>query len=214
MSDRGTAFTSHEFHGYCKEENIEHVLTTTGVPRGNGQVERINRTLIPIITKLSAPKPAEWFKYLSMAQQCINATPSRSTGTTPFDVLFGTRMRIKDDPEIWEMIETEWITTFQEDRDKLREHARTNILKIQQENAKNYNKKRKEAHRYKGDDLVAVKSTQIGPGMKCCAMTNILYEEWVMAKGRSRTPTSGDNLKPWISNISDVSSSEKSESDI
>lgn len=44
ISDRGTAFTSNEFREYCKKENIEHVLITTGVPRANGQVERMNRT--------------------------------------------------------------------------------------------------------------------------------------------------------------------------
>lgn len=35
ISDRGTAFTSGEFRDYCGEERIAHVLTTTGVPRGN-----------------------------------------------------------------------------------------------------------------------------------------------------------------------------------
>lgn len=59
ISDRGTAFMSHKFEDYCKEENIQHILTTTGIPRANRQVERINRTLIPLLTKLSAPKPHE-----------------------------------------------------------------------------------------------------------------------------------------------------------
>ena len=40
ISDRGTAFTSNAFREYCEEENIEHLLTTTGVPRRNGQAER------------------------------------------------------------------------------------------------------------------------------------------------------------------------------
>jgi len=33
ISDRGAAFTSNDFQSYCREENIEHVLITTGVPR-------------------------------------------------------------------------------------------------------------------------------------------------------------------------------------
>lgn len=40
ICDRGTAFTSGDFQEYCKYESIQHVLTTTGVPRANGQVER------------------------------------------------------------------------------------------------------------------------------------------------------------------------------
>ncbi|GFX40275.1 hypothetical protein TNCV_4319081 [Trichonephila clavipes] len=43
--DRGSAFTSKLFNDYCDEENIQHLQIATGVPRGNGQVERIHRTL-------------------------------------------------------------------------------------------------------------------------------------------------------------------------
>lgn len=59
ISDRGTAFSSREFKEYCEQEGVEHVLVTTGVPRSNGQVERINRTLIPLLTKLSISRPNE-----------------------------------------------------------------------------------------------------------------------------------------------------------
>ncbi|GFU42688.1 retrovirus-related Pol polyprotein from transposon 297 [Trichonephila clavipes] len=49
ISDRGSAFTSKLFNNYCDEENIQHLQIATGVPRGNGQVERIHRTLIPVL---------------------------------------------------------------------------------------------------------------------------------------------------------------------
>ena len=84
ISDRGTAFTAGTFEDYCSEEGIEHVRTTTGIPRANGQVKRVNRILIPLLTKLSAPTPGEWFKYLEKTQKYLNATPSRSTSVTPF----------------------------------------------------------------------------------------------------------------------------------
>lgn len=53
ISDRGAAFTSGEFEDYCQSEGVKHQLITAGVPRANGQVERVNRTLIPLLTKLS-----------------------------------------------------------------------------------------------------------------------------------------------------------------
>ncbi|GFU32580.1 hypothetical protein TNCV_3044681 [Trichonephila clavipes] len=53
ISDRGSAFTSKLFNDFCDEENIQHLQRATDVPRGNGQVERIHRTLIPVLTKLS-----------------------------------------------------------------------------------------------------------------------------------------------------------------
>ncbi|GFX55706.1 hypothetical protein TNCV_3427771 [Trichonephila clavipes] len=68
ISDRGSAFTSKLFNDYCDEENIQHLQIATGVPRGNGQgngqVERIHRTLIPVLTKLSLDDSTKWYKYV------------------------------------------------------------------------------------------------------------------------------------------------------
>lgn len=43
ITDRGTAFTGGEFQRFCEAESIIHLKITTGVPRGNGQVEKVNR---------------------------------------------------------------------------------------------------------------------------------------------------------------------------
>lgn len=152
ISDRGTAFTSKEFEEYCQKENIIHCLITTGVPRSNGQIECVNRTLIPLLTKLSALKPQEWYKYLDVAQQCLNTTIHRSINTTPFNLLFGTHARLREKLEIKELLKKELITTFQKDRNELRTKANENIARIQQENKRNFNKR--------------IKRTQQGPGLK------------------------------------------------
>lgn len=220
ISDRGTAFTSEEFETYCKDENIEHILITIGVPRANGQVERVNRTLIPVLTKLAAPNPSEWYKHVSIAQQYLNSLPYRSIGTTPFNVLFGSSMRLRNNEEIRELIELEWVSTFQENRDELREHAKENIRKVQSENAKSFNKKRQEAIRYREDDLVAIKRTQAGPGLKFASkflgpyrVIKVLRKDrYVVEKvgnheGVQQTSTSADHMKLWITD-SDESSSE------
>lgn len=77
ISDRDTAFTSKEFEDYCAAEKIKHVLTTIGIPRANGQVERVNRVLIPLLTKLSESKREEWFKFLDLAKLRLNCAPHR-----------------------------------------------------------------------------------------------------------------------------------------
>ncbi|GFU25459.1 hypothetical protein TNCV_4702541 [Trichonephila clavipes] len=79
LSDRGSAFTSKLFNDYCDEENIQHLQIATGVPRGNGQVERIHRTLIPVLTKLSLDDSTKWYKYVDRLQRILNSTISRST---------------------------------------------------------------------------------------------------------------------------------------
>ncbi|GFY05436.1 hypothetical protein TNCV_961311 [Trichonephila clavipes] len=60
-------------------ENIQHLQIATGVPRGNGQVERIHRTLIPVLTKLSLDDSTKWYKYVDRLQRILNSTISRST---------------------------------------------------------------------------------------------------------------------------------------
>lgn len=55
---------------------------------------------------------------------------------------------------------------FNQERDNLREAAKRNILKIQTENQRSYNKRRKKAHTYKEGDLVVIQRTQFAPGLK------------------------------------------------
>jgi len=211
ISDRGVAFTANAFKDYCSEEKIQHLLITTGIPRGNGQVERINRTLIPLLTKLSTPKPEEWFKFLDIAQKYLNATFSRSTSRTPYQLMFGTHMRLKEDPQVREIIENEWTRMYEEERDDIRQQAKAKIAEIQRENIKNYNKKRKKAQQYKTGDLVAIKRTQLGPGLKFrdkflgpYRITKIMcHDRYVVTKignheGPLETSTSADFMKPWL----------------
>ncbi|GFX08667.1 pro-Pol polyprotein [Trichonephila clavipes] len=44
ISDRGSTFTLRLFNNYWTEENIQQLQMATGIPRENGQVERIHRT--------------------------------------------------------------------------------------------------------------------------------------------------------------------------
>ena len=53
ITDRDTAFSSSEFQNYCKKQGIKHVMVTTNLLQVTGQVERVNRTIIPVLTKLS-----------------------------------------------------------------------------------------------------------------------------------------------------------------
>jgi len=217
ISDRGTAFTSNYFSEYCKSENIEHVLCTTGVPRANGQVERVNRTLIPLLIKLADPKRDEWHRYLEQAQLYLNTTVHRSIGTNPFHLLFGTKARLQSDPEVQRLIESEWMEAFQAERDELRKRAAENILKIQQENRQTYDKKRVAAIAYKEGDLVAIKRTQQKPGLKLAPKflgpyqiirvlrnNRYLVQREGGQEGPYTTSSSSDNMKPiWISDASE-----------
>ncbi|GFX71526.1 retrovirus-related Pol polyprotein from transposon 17.6 [Trichonephila clavipes] len=166
ISDRGSAFTSKLFNDYCDEENIQHLQIATGVPRGNGQVERIHRTLIPVLTKLSLDDSTKWYKYVDRLQRILNSTISRSTKWTPFELLVGIKMRNKEDILIKDLLLEEMAKELLEQREFLRNDAKKNIETLQSENRKTYNRRRKKASLYKEGDLVAIQRTQFGAGLK------------------------------------------------
>lgn len=64
------------------------------------------------------------------------------------------------------MIEIEWMRMFEEERDDIRQEAKEKIAKVQRENAKNFNKKRKTALKYTNGDIGTIKQTQLNPGLK------------------------------------------------
>lgn len=74
ISDRGTAFTSQEFREYCDLEKIQHHCVTTGLPRANGQIKRINRVIIPVLSKIFLDNPGKWYQHVNRVQQAMNST--------------------------------------------------------------------------------------------------------------------------------------------
>lgn len=68
VADKAGAFKSNALKTYCDENNIVRHLITAGVPRGNGQVERLNRVIIAMLTKLSINDPKQWFKFVNRLQ--------------------------------------------------------------------------------------------------------------------------------------------------
>ncbi|KYM98118.1 hypothetical protein ALC62_11184 [Cyphomyrmex costatus] len=133
-------------------------------------------------------------------------------------------MRLRDDIELKEIIEKEKLYLFQEKRLELREKAKEAIAKIQLENRKTYNRKRKQASKYRIGELVAIKKTQITPGRKFCSKFLGPYEiikilrgdRYVVAKigeheGPRTTSTSADHLKRWL--MSEYASDNDSDND-
>ncbi|XP_062135072.1 myosin-9-like [Drosophila sulfurigaster albostrigata] len=140
ISDRGSAFTSAAFESYVKENGIEHIWSTTGVPRGNGQVERVNRSILSIISKLSADKPDKWFKFVPKVQRVINGTTHKSTKRSPFELMFGVKMRNDADCRILQMLDDEMYNSFDEERQKTRQEAKDEIQHAQDNYKKAFDK--------------------------------------------------------------------------
>ncbi|KZC14775.1 hypothetical protein WN55_07098 [Dufourea novaeangliae] len=117
-------------------------------------------------------------------------------------------MRRKEHAEILSVIEQETIELFDKDREILRNTAKENILKIQEENKRYHDHKSKPATVYKEGDIAVIKRTQFGAGLKIQkkflgpyvvsqAKGNDRYEVIKLGDGEGQkiTTTSADHMK-------------------
>ncbi|GFV16158.1 transposon Tf2-9 polyprotein [Trichonephila clavipes] len=102
ITDKGSAFED-----YCKKQNILHISITTGLPRSNGQIEKQNSTIIAVLSKLSVDDSEKWYSHVPHLQEILNSTFQRSIKMTPFELLFGTKMKSCKDIEIVELLNDE-----------------------------------------------------------------------------------------------------------
>lgn len=161
VSDRGS-FTSNKFITALKELDIQHVLVAVATPRANGQAERINRLLIPIITKTTISNNT-WNETLQSAEYAINNTVNRSTNSTPSKLLFGINQNNKSCDRIREMLET--LSAEERDFPTIRQQASDAIKVLQDENSEAYNRKRKPPNQYAEGDYVMIRNIDNTPGI-------------------------------------------------
>ena len=96
VSDRGSAFTSEEFSSFVNEYDAQHIKIATGSPQANGKIERVNRVLNSMLSKLTdIDAQKKWYKVLGDAEYAINNTINKSTGETTSRLLFGVEQRRK-----------------------------------------------------------------------------------------------------------------------
>ena len=97
VSDQGKAFTGHIITHLCDLYGVQKLRTSPYHAQTNGQVERMNQTIICMIGKLEEDKKACWSEHLLELLLAYNATLSTVTGYSPYYLLFGRRSRIPVD---------------------------------------------------------------------------------------------------------------------
>lgn len=167
ISDRGSCFTSKEFSDFVQQNDIKHILIASGVPRANGQIERINRLLTPLLSKITDEKQADWDRVLYDVEFCINNTVNRSTGETPAKLLFGVHQSGKFKDNLREILESinDGENNRAQDFEGIRTRAQHKIEDSQQVNKEYYDEKHKEAKRYKVGDYVMISNYDTTPGV-------------------------------------------------
>ena len=82
--DRGSEFTSHFFRSLGIALNMKIHFTSGYHPEGDGQTERLNRTLEQYLRIFCNYQQDNWSELLPLAEFTYNNSPSATTGTTPF----------------------------------------------------------------------------------------------------------------------------------
>ena len=97
LSDKGKSFTATVVEDLCKLYGVKKLRTSSYHAQTNGQVERMNQTLIHLIGKLDEEKKACWSRHLPELLMAYNSMCSVVTGYSPHFLLFGRRLRIPVD---------------------------------------------------------------------------------------------------------------------
>ena len=84
ISDRGTQFDSELWKHLWNFMGTRIHLASIHYPQTNGLTERMNRTLINLIKKMTQKSTHEWDSKLPLFEFAYNITPNSTTGTAPF----------------------------------------------------------------------------------------------------------------------------------
>lgn len=90
MVDNGKQFDCSEFRNFCEELKIKLTFASVNHPQSNGVVEKVNGLIFTSISKalFDVPK-GKWSQELATSVWGHNISRSRTTGFTPFRLLYG-----------------------------------------------------------------------------------------------------------------------------
>ena len=95
--DQGGEFNNKMWSALHSLSGIEKSKTTPYHPMGNGQCERMNRTLINMLKTLSEEHKNDWKSHLKQLMFAYNSTVCSSTGFSPHYLMFGRESRLPID---------------------------------------------------------------------------------------------------------------------
>lgn len=160
ISDRGSAFTSATFERFVEDHGIKHIKVATACPKANGQVERYNKTMLPLISKLVEESGNSWDSVLTDAEFLLNNTVNRATGNTPSTLLFGVDQKRRIQHDLTDYLQG-LDHSGERDHVKLREAAEEQMKKQMDYNKRAFDRRCTRNTNYEKGDLVMLRKVNI-----------------------------------------------------
>ena len=92
LTDQGSQFVGSLVSHLCRDLSIDKVKTTPYHPETNGTIERMHGTLGAMLTKASA-LGLDWVGQLPFALFALRSAPNRDSNFSPFQLVYGHRVR-------------------------------------------------------------------------------------------------------------------------
>lgn len=93
VSDRDTKFVGHFWRTLWKKLGTNLSFNSAYHPQMDGQTKVVNRSLGNILRSLVGMHPKQWDLVLAQVEFAYNDSPNRSTGMSPFQIMYGMHPR-------------------------------------------------------------------------------------------------------------------------
>ena len=154
-SDQGANLCSQIIDKLCATLGITRTRASAYHPQGNGQVERMNRTLKDMLAKMVEENQRNWDKILQKAVFAYRVSINESTGFTPYLVNFGRSPQPPIDVMFGQQLSKETPTNVPEFVREVRKSIRVACDKIRR-NLKKSRQIRREAQRVNTGDPINI----------------------------------------------------------
>ncbi len=169
LTDQGSQFCGRMVKQLCQLLGIEKIRTLPYHPQFNGIVERMHGTLKSVLGRCVDDK-VDWVSQVPLALYVLRQMPHSDSGFSPFDLVFGFRVRTPLDAlyhgiyevEGKEMNVCDWVAGLIERLERMRDCAALKMCKGKESRLRYYNKGSK-MRAFEVGDLVLYRI----PGMSC-----------------------------------------------
>jgi hypothetical protein len=175
IADRDPRWTSDFWTAVAAAIKTKMSLSSSHHPQHDGQTENVNRQLETMLRTFVSKDKADWADWLKLLEFSYNNNVHASIGTTPFLLLYGFELKApldfllpgeKGAPETYGMKKE--TSVYLEQLRIRRENARLSIAKAQDEQARYFNRRRREIPEFKVGSKVLINPHSL---------------EWIESKG-------------------------------